>query len=151
MSRNRLLIIIGLVALLSIGTAFFFSNDKGDMKGNGNVEELSPEKMKVYMNENGNGFIMSVSDDEKYAIWLKSIKTVIKNQKVNAKIYNENRGDIPMASRPTDYGLKQKRDSLAFYIDGESKGEIKFDKYNPSELESEISNFIKNMKETYMN
>lgn len=151
MGRNKWFVIIGLVALLSIGTAFFFSNDKGDVKGNGNLEELSPNKMKDYMNENGNGFIMSVSNDEKYAIWIKSVTTVIKQQKVNAKIYNENGKDVPVPSRPSDFGLKQKRDSFAFYIDGQSKGEIKFDKYAPSELESEIAFFIKSMKETYVN
>lgn len=150
MGRNKWFVIIGLVALLSIGTAFFFSNDKGDVKGNGNLEEVSPTEMKKYMSQKGNGFIVSVSDND-YEVWVHKVESASKEQNVNVKLYNGNRDDVPRTSSPLDYGLEQKRDSLAFYQKGNLKGEIKFEDYKNDELEENINIFMKNMLKMYVN
>lgn len=150
MSRNKLFIIIGLVALLSIGTAFFFSNDKADVKGKGNLEEVSPTEIKKYMSQKGNGFIMSVSDND-YEVWVHKVKRASNEHNVNVKLYNGNRDDVPRSSSPLDYGLEQKRDTLAFYQTGNLKGEIKFEDYKTNELEENINIFMKNMIKMYEN
>ncbi|KMY52553.1 hypothetical protein AC623_20675 [Bacillus sp. FJAT-27231] len=117
------------------------------------IIELSPNEMKEFMSSEGNGFIMLDYDEDDRDFWMNSVKNAIKKQKAVVRELNEEKIAVANEglSRPSEYGLKQKRDSLAYYQDGEVKGEIKFEDYKPSELEKELEFFIKSMNETYSN
>ncbi|NGY80229.1 hypothetical protein F6Y02_38845 (plasmid) [Bacillus megaterium] len=45
--------------------------------------------------------------------------------------------------------MKQHINTLAVYKKGKIEKQIEFDEYEPSELESELSHFIKTSKELY--
>lgn len=63
---------------------------------------------------------------------------------------NENRRDVDGSNRPSEFGLDQNRDSLAYYENGKVKEQMDLDDYEPSELEAELTYFVKSMKELYM-
>lgn len=142
-------LIAGLVLVLGVGAVFVFSQGSSEVKGNGEVEEMSPQAMKKFMKEDGTGYVMLTSDEEKRDDWLFSVKEHAKKYNIQVNELDEDRDDIPGTSNPYDWGLSQDRDSLAVYEDGKLKKQISFDEYEPSQLEAELDHFIKTSKEMY--
>lgn len=81
--------------------------------------------------------------------WLHVVKKVAQQEKIQVQELDEEREDIPGSSNPYDWGLSQKRDSLAYYEKGKLKKDIKIPKIKPSELEKEVTYFVQNCKEQY--
>lgn len=145
MSRKGWIIsaIVGLLIAIGIGSTFVFSSGKGE------VMELSPLEMKKFMSEDGTGFVLLNSTKKKREDWLHVVKKVAQQEKIQMQELDEEREDIPGSSNPYDWGLSQKRDSLAYYEKGKLKKDIKIPKIKPSELEKEVTYFVQNCKEQY--
>ncbi|PEW28207.1 hypothetical protein [Bacillus thuringiensis] len=145
MSRKGWIIsaVVGLLIAIGIGSTFVFSSGKGE------VMELSPLEMKKFMSEDGTGFVLLNSTKKKREDWLHVVKKVAQQEKIQVQELDEEREDIPGSSNPYDWGLSQKRDSLAYYEKGKLKKDIKIPKIKPSELEKEVTYFAQNCKEQY--
>ncbi|HDR5268937.1 hypothetical protein E8M24_28720 [Bacillus thuringiensis] len=145
MSRKGWIIsaIVGLLIAIGIGSTFVFGSGKGE------VMELSPLEMKKFMSEDGTGFVLLNSTKKKREDWLHVVKKVAQQEKIQVQELDEEREDIPGSSNPYDWGLSQKRDSLAYYEKGKLKKDIKIPKIKPSELEKEVTYFVQNCKEQY--
>ncbi|PGW41941.1 hypothetical protein [Bacillus thuringiensis] len=145
MSRKGWIIsaVVGLLIAIGIGSTFVFSSGKGE------VMELSPLEMKKFMNEDGTGFVLLNSTKKKREDWLHVVKKVAQQEKIQVQELDEEREDIPGSSNPYDWGLSQKRDSLAYYEKGKLKKDIKIPKIKPSKLEKEVTYFVQNCKEQY--
>ncbi|PFS29308.1 hypothetical protein COK65_29460, partial [Bacillus thuringiensis] len=113
------------------------------------VMELSPLEMKKFMSEDGTGFVLLNSTKKKREDWLHVVKKVAQQEKIQVQELDEEREDIPGSSNPYDWGLSQKRDSLAYYEKGKLKKDIKIPQIKPSELEKEVTYFVQNCKEQY--
>ncbi|WP_440604705.1 hypothetical protein [Bacillus sp. GB_SG_008] len=146
MSRKGWIIsaVVGLFIAIAIGSTFVFSSS-----GKGEVMELSPLEMKKFMSEDGTGFVMLSSNMRHSEDWFHLVKKLAQEEKIEVRGLNENREDIPGSSNPHDWGLSQRRDSLAYYEKGKLKKDVDFSKYKPSELEKEVTFFIQNCKEQY--
>lgn len=145
MSRKGWIIsaIVGLLIAIGIGSTFVFGSGKGE------VMELSPLEMKKFMSEDGTGFVMLNSTKKKRENWLHIIKNAAQQEKVQIQELNEKREDVPGSSNPYDWGLSQRRDSLAYYEKGKLKKDIDFSTFKESELEKEVTYFVQNCKEQY--
>ncbi|HDR7380054.1 MULTISPECIES: hypothetical protein [Bacillus] len=145
MSRKGWIIsaVVGLLIAIGIGSTFVFSSGKGE------VMELSPLEMKKFMNEDGTGFVLLNSTKKKREDWLHVVKKVAQQEKIQVQELDEEREDIPGSSNPYDWGLSQKRDSLAYYEKGKLKKDIKIPQIKSSELEKEVTYFVQNCKEQY--
>ncbi|ASL62471.1 MULTISPECIES: hypothetical protein [Bacillus cereus group] len=145
MSRKGWIIsaVVGLLIAIGIGSTFVFSSGKGE------VMELSPLEMKKFMSEDGTGFVLLNSTKKTREDWLHVVKKVAQQEKIQVQELDEEREDIPGSSNPYDWGLSQKRDSLAYYEKGKLKKDIKIPKIKPSELEKEVTYFVQNCKEQY--
>ncbi|MDA2302662.1 hypothetical protein PDN43_26015 [Bacillus cereus] len=145
MSRKGWIIsaIVGLLIAIGIGSTFVFGSGKGE------VMELSPLEMKKFMSEDGTGFVMLNSTKKKRENWLHIIKKTAQQEKVQIQELNEKREDVPGSSNPYDWGLSQRRDSLAYYEKGKLKKDIDFSTFKESELEKEVTYFVQNCKEQY--
>ncbi|PET57695.1 hypothetical protein [Bacillus cereus] len=145
MSRKGWIIsaVVGLLIAIGIGSTFVFSSGKGE------VMELSPLEMKKFMSEDGTGFVLLNSTKKKREDWLHVVKKVAQQEKIQVQELDEEREDIPGSSNPYDWGLSQKRDSLAYYEKGKLKKDIKIPQIKPSELEREVTYFVQNCKEQY--
>jgi hypothetical protein len=142
-------LIAGLVLVLGIGSVFVFSQGSSEVKGNGDIEELSPQAMKKFMKEDGTGFIIYSFDEDNRDTYLYSTKKAMKTNDVEGKeIYSKD----PRYDGSKDqsyYGLTQNPDTLAVYENGELKKEFVFEDYESSQLEAELDHFIQMSKETY--
>lgn len=147
MSRKGWIIsaVVGLLIAIGIGSTFVFGSGKGE------VMELSPLEMKKFMSEDGTGFVMLNSTKKKRENWLHIIKKAAQQEKVQIRELNEKREDVPGSSNPYDWGLSQRRDALAYYEKGKLKKDIDFSTFKESELEKEVTYFVKNCKEQYQN
>ncbi|EEM56594.1 MULTISPECIES: hypothetical protein [Bacillus cereus group] len=145
MSRKGWIIsaVVGLLIAIGIGSTFVFSSGKGE------VMELSPLEMKKFMNEDGTGFVLLNSTKKKREDWLHVVKKVAQQEKIQVQELDEEREDIPGSSNPYDWGLSQKRDSLAYYEKGKLKKDIKIPQIKSSELEKEVTYFVQKCKEQY--
>ncbi|EJS44947.1 hypothetical protein IC9_05556 [Bacillus toyonensis] len=145
MSRKGWIIsaVVGLLIAIGIGSTFVFSSGKGE------VMELSPLEMKKFMSEDGTGFVMLNNDKKTREDILFNVGKLAKQNKVQVKELFGGREDVPRTSNQHDFGLSQKRDTLAYYEKGELKKAIKFEKIKPSEFEKEVGFFIQNCKEQY--
>ncbi|PGC10307.1 hypothetical protein COM24_29250 [Bacillus toyonensis] len=145
MSRKGWIIsaVVGLLIAIGIGSTFVFSSGKGE------VMELSPLEMKKFMSEDGTGFVMLNSTKKKRENWLHIIKKAAQQEKVQIQELDEEREDIPGSSNPYDWGLSQRRDSLAYYEKGKLKKDIDFSTFKEAELEKEVTYFVQNCKEQY--
>ncbi|AZJ24117.1 hypothetical protein [Bacillus cereus] len=145
MSRKGWIIsaVVGLLIAIGIGSTFVFGSGKGE------VMELSPLEMKKFMSEDGTGFVMLNSTKKKRENWLHIIKKAAQQEKVQIQELNEKREDVPGSSNPYDWGLSQRRDSLAYYEKGKLKKDIDFSTFKESELEKEVTYFVQNCKEQY--
>ncbi|MEH7258598.1 hypothetical protein V7123_14330 [Bacillus toyonensis] len=135
--------VVGLLIAIGIGSTFVFSSGKGE------VMELSPLEMKKFMSEDGTGFVMLNSTKKKRENWLHIIKKAAQQEKVQIQELDEEREDIPGSSNPYDWGLSQRRDSLAYYEKGKLKKDIDFSTFKEAELEKEVTYFVQNCKEQY--
>ncbi|MFP7416076.1 hypothetical protein [Priestia filamentosa] len=142
-------LIAGLVLVLGIGSVFVFSQGSSEVKGNGNIEELSPQAMKKFMKENGTGFIIYSLDEENRDSYLYTTKEAMKNYNVDGKEMNIDHPGFDLSKNQRYYGLTQQADTLAVYKDGDLKKQISFEEYEPSQLEAELDHFIQMSKETY--
>ncbi|MGG1215886.1 hypothetical protein ABE236_00175 [Priestia endophytica] len=142
-------LIAGLVLVLGVGAVFVFSQGSSEVKGNGEVEEMSPQAMKKFMKEDGTGFIIYSFDEENRDTYLYSVKKAMEKNDVEGKeIYSKD----PRYDRTKDqnyYGVSQYIDTLAVYKNGELKKQIEFEEYEPSQLEAELDHFIETSKEMY--
>ncbi|MGE1059603.1 hypothetical protein [Bacillus sp. GMa5/1] len=145
MSRKGWIIsaVVGLLIAIGIGSTFVFSSGKGE------VMELSPLEMKKFMSDDGTGFVMLNSTKKKRENWLHIIKKAAQQEKVQIQELNEKREDVPGSSNPYDWGLSQRRDSLAYYEKGKLKKDIDFSTFKELELEKEVTYFVQNCKEQY--
>ncbi|PEJ05491.1 hypothetical protein [Bacillus toyonensis] len=145
MSRKGWIIsaVVGLLIAIGIGSTFVFSSGKGE------VMELSPLEMKKFMSEDGTGFVMLNNDKKTREDILFNVGKLAKQNNVQVKELFGGREDLPRTSNQHDFGLSQKRDTLAYYEKGELKKAIKFEKIKPSEFEKEVGFFIQNCKEQY--
>ncbi|OJE43041.1 hypothetical protein BAQ49_11460 [Bacillus proteolyticus] len=145
MSRKGWIIsaVVGLLIAIGIGSTFVFGSGKGE------VMELSPLEMKKFMSEDGTGFVMLNSTKKKRENWLHIIKKAAQQEKVQIRELNEKREDVLGSSNPYDWGLSQRRDALAYYEKGKLKKDIDFSTFKESELEKEVTYFVKSCKETY--
>ncbi|MCU5581244.1 hypothetical protein OCF65_12180 [Bacillus toyonensis] len=145
MSRKGWIIsaVAGLLIAIGIGSTFVFSSGKGE------VMELSPLEMKKFMSEDGTGFVLLNSTKKKREDWLHVVKKVAQQEKVQIQELDEEREDIPGSSNPYDWGLSQRRDSLAYYEKGKLKKDIDFSTFKEAELEKEVTYFVQNCKEQY--
>ncbi|PEL53202.1 hypothetical protein CN540_31345 [Bacillus toyonensis] len=145
MSRKGWIIsaVVGLLIAIGIGSTFVFSSGKGE------VMELSPLEMKKFMSEDGTGFVMLNSTKKKRENWLHIIKKAAQQEKVQIQELNEKREDVPGSSNPYDWGLSQRRDSLAYYEKGKLKKDIDFSTFKESELEKEVTYFVQSCKDQY--
>ncbi|MFY2253230.1 hypothetical protein ACOSZH_25375 [Priestia megaterium] len=141
--------VAGIVVALGIGTAFVSSHNSSEVKGNGELEELHPLQMKKFMKEDGTGFVMYSYDEDNRDIYMNEVKKALKENEVNGKELNNNDPQFEGTKGQSDYGVTQRTDTLAAYKKGELKQEIKFEDYNPSQLETELSHFIETSKELY--
>ncbi|MBF7150583.1 hypothetical protein [Bacillus toyonensis] len=135
--------VVGLLIAIGIGSTFVFSSGKGE------VMELSPLEMKKFMSEDGTGFVMLNNDKKTREDILFNVGKLAKQNNVQVKELFGGREDVPRTSNQHDFGLSQKRDTLAYYEKGELKKAIKFEKIKPSEFEKEVGFFIQNCKEQY--
>ncbi len=117
MSRKGWIIsaVVGLLIAIGIGSTFVFSSGKGE------VMDLSPLEMKKFMSEDGTGFVMLNSNMRHSNDWIFLVKNIAEKEKIQVRGLNENREDIPGSSNPHDWGLSQRRDSLAYYEKGKLK------------------------------
>ncbi|MCU5182456.1 hypothetical protein [Bacillus toyonensis] len=145
MSRKGWIIsaVVGLLIAIGIGSTFVFNSGKGE------VMDLSPLEMKKFMSEDGTGFVMLNSTKKKRENWLHIIKKAAQQEKVQIQELDEEREDIPGSSNPYDWGLSQRRDSLAYYEKGKLKKDIDFSTLKEAELEKEVTYFVQNCKEQY--
>ncbi|KEK21861.1 hypothetical protein [Bacillus gaemokensis] len=145
MSRKGWIIsaVVGLLIAIGIGSTFVFSSGKGE------VMELSPLEMKKFMSEDGTGFVMLNNDKKTREDVLFNVKKLAQQNKIIVKELFGGREDVPRSSNPFDFGLSQRRDSLAYYEKGKLKKDISFTKIKPSEFEKEVGFFIKSSKEQY--
>ncbi|MGH0941469.1 hypothetical protein ACQVTS_09005 [Bacillus mycoides] len=145
MSRKGWIIsaVVGLLIAIGIGSTFVFGSGKGE------VMELSPLEMKKFMSEDGTGFVMLNSTKKKRENWLHIVKKVAQQEKVQIQELDEESEEVPPSSNPYDWGLSQRRDALAYYEKGKLKKDIDFSTFKESELEKEVTYFVKNCKEQY--
>jgi hypothetical protein len=141
--------VAGIVVALGIGTAFVSSYNSSEVKGNGELEELHPLQMKKFMKEDGTGFVMYSYDEDDRDVYMNEVKKALKENEVNGKELNNNDPQFEGTKGQSDYGVTQRTDTLAAYKKGELKQEIKFEDYDPSQLETELSHFIKTSKQLY--
>ncbi len=141
--------VAGIVVALGIGTAFVSSYNSSEVKGNGELEELHPLEMKKFMKEDGTGFVMYSYDEDDRDIYMNEVKKALKENEVNGKELNNNDPQFDGTKGQSDYGVTQRTDTLAAYKKGELKKEIKFEDYDPSQLETELSHFIETSKQLY--
>ena len=141
--------VAGIVVALGIGTAFVSSYNSSEVKGNGELEELHPLEMKKFMKEDGTGFVMYSYDEDDRDIYMNEVKKALKENEVNGKELNNNDPQFDGTKGQSDYGVTQRTDTLAAYKKGELKQEIKFEDYDPSQLETELSHFIETSKQLY--
>lgn len=66
-------VIVALIAVLGIGSTLVFSNSK-----KGELEELSPPKMKQFMLEDGTGFVVYSFDKEQRDFYKNQVKKPLK-------------------------------------------------------------------------
>ncbi|MBG9812162.1 hypothetical protein ABD68_12830 [Bacillus endophyticus] len=142
-------LIAGLVLVLGVGVVFVFSQGASEVKGNGDIEELSPQAMKKFMKEEGTGFIIYSLDKDNRDTYLYSVKKAMENNNVEGKELNSLHPSFDVSKNQMYYGLEQNADTLAVYKDGEMKNQIDFEEYESSELEAELDHFIQMSKETY--
>ncbi|MFP7176280.1 hypothetical protein [Priestia filamentosa] len=142
-------LIAGLVLVLGIGSVFVFSQGSSEVKGNGNIEELSPQAIKKFMKEDGTGFIVFSFNKESRDNYLYNAKKAMEENNVDGKEMNIDHPGFDLSKDQRYYGLTQQTDTLAVYKDGEMKKQISFDEYEPSQLEGELNHFIQMSKETY--
>lgn len=145
MSRKGWIIsaVVGLLIAIGIGSTFVFGSGKGE------VMELSPLEMKKFMSEDGTGFVMLNSTKKKRENWLHIVKKVAQQEKVQIQELDEESEEVPPSSNPYNWGLSQRRDALAYYEKGKLKKDIDFSTFKESELEKEVTYFVKNCKEQY--
>ncbi|EPC8411474.1 hypothetical protein ACR3AM_005948 [Bacillus thuringiensis] len=145
MSRKWWIIsaVVGLLIAIGIGSTFVFSSGKGE------VMELSPLEMKKFMSEDGTGFIILNNDKKTRADILFKVEKLAKQNNILVRELFGGREDVPRTSNQHDFGLSQKRDTLAYYEKGELKKSIKFEEIKPSDFEKEVTYFIQNCKEQY--
>lgn len=145
MSRKGWIIsaVVGLLIAIGIGSTFVFSSGKGE------VMELSPLEMKKFMSEDGTGFVILNNDKKTRADILFKVEKLAKQNNILVRELFGGREDVPRTSNQHDFGLSQKRDTLAYYEKGELKKSIKFEEIKPSDFEKEVTYFIKNCKEQY--
>ena len=141
--------VAGIVVALGIGTAFVSSQNSSEVKGNGELEELSPFQMKKFMREDGTGFIMFSFNKANRDIYMNDVKHAMKQENVEGKELDGHHPKFDGSKSQNDYGLDQHADTLAVYKDGELKQQIELDEYDPSQLETELSHFIETSKELY--
>ncbi|KGJ85783.1 hypothetical protein H8R29_28600 (plasmid) [Priestia megaterium] len=139
----------GIIVALGIGTAAISSQNSSPVQGNGQLEALSPLEMKKFMKEDGTGFVMCSFDEEKRVVYMNDVKKALKENDVDAKELNIDDPKFELDKTQSDYGVKQHINTLAVYKKGKIEKQIEFDEYEPSELESELSHFIKTSKELY--
>ncbi|RPK03142.1 hypothetical protein [Priestia endophytica] len=142
-------LIAGLVLVLGVGSVFVFSQGSSEVKGNGEIEELSPQAMKKFMKEDGTGFVIYTFDEENRDTYLYSVKKAMENNNVEGKELNSHHPSFDGSKDQIYYGVRQQTDTLAVYKDGEMKKQINLDEYEPSQLEAELDHFIQVSKETY--
>ncbi|MCF2132062.1 hypothetical protein L1I79_37435 [Strepomyces sp. STD 3.1] len=142
-------LIAGLVLVLGVGAVFVFSQGSSEVKGNGEIEELSPQAMKKFMKEDGTGFIVFSFNADNRNTYLSSTKKVMKKNNVDGKEMNIDHPGFDLSKDETYYGVTQDIDTLAVYENGKLKKQISFDEYEPSQLETELDHFIKTSKEMY--
>ncbi|HDR7437235.1 TPA: hypothetical protein QCX34_004809 [Bacillus anthracis] len=145
MSRKGWIIsvIVGLLIAIGIGSTFVFSSGKGE------VMELSPLEMKKFMSEDGTGFVILNNDKKTRADILFKVEKLAKQNNILVRELFGGREDVPRTSNQHDFGLSQKRDTLAYYEKGELKKSIKFEEIKPSDFEKEVTYFVQNCKEQY--
>ncbi|MCU5409008.1 hypothetical protein OCA16_31445 [Bacillus cereus] len=145
MSRKGWIIsaIVGLLIAIGIGSTFVFSSGKGE------VMELSPLEMKKFMSEDGTGFVILNNDKKTRADILFKVEKLAKQNDILVRELFGGREDVPRTSNQHDFGLSQKRDTLAYYEKGELKKSIKFEEIKPSDFEKEVTYFVQNCKEQY--
>lgn len=99
-----------------------------------------------FMENNAEGFILVVTDNEEY--FIEDIRMAASKEKVKIAVYNvyeptigkeENRPNFP-------YSSDLKGSTLYYIADNSVKGELVVNKYADLQLTQEISNFIKNHK-----
>ncbi|PEN43570.1 hypothetical protein CN630_25335 [Bacillus wiedmannii] len=135
--------VVGLLIAIGIGSTFVFSSGKGE------VMELSPLEMKKFMSEDGTGFIILNNDKKTRADILFKFEKLAKQNNILVRELFGGREDVPRTSNQHDFGLSQKRDTLAYYEKGELKKSIKFEEIKPSDFEKEVTYFVQNCKEQY--
>lgn len=145
MSRKGWIIsaIVGLLIAIGIGSTFVFSSGKGE------VMELSPLEMKKFMSEDGTGFVILNNDKKTRADILFKVEKLAKQNNILVRELFGGREDVPRTSNQHDFGLSQKRDTLAYYEKGELKKSIKFEEIKPSDFEKEVTYFVQKCKEQY--
>ncbi|HDR8482850.1 TPA: hypothetical protein ROX94_005835 [Bacillus cereus] len=145
MSRKGWIVsaIVGLLIAIGIGSTFVFSSGKGE------VMELSPLEMKKFMSEDGTGFVILNNDKKTRADILFKVEKLAKQNDILVRELFGGREDVPRTSNQHDFGLSQKRDTLAYYEKGELKKSIKFEEIKPSDFEKEVTYFVQNCKEQY--
>ncbi|MGV6978055.1 MULTISPECIES: hypothetical protein [Bacillus cereus group] len=135
--------VVGLLIAIGIGSTFVFSSGKGE------VMELSPLEMKKFMSEDGTGFVILNNDKKTRADILFKVEKLAKQNNILVRELFGGREDVPRTSNQHDFGLSQKRDTLAYYEKGELKKSIKFEEIKPSDFEKEVTYFVQNCKEQY--
>ena len=139
----------GIVIALGIGTAAISSQNSSPVKGNGQLEELSPLEMKKFMKEDGTAFVMYSFDKDTRDVYMHEVKKALKENDVDGKELNSDHPKYNHSKNQMYYGLEQYGDTLAVYKKGKMEQQIEFDEYDPSELENELSHFIETSKELY--
>ena len=142
-------LIAGLVLVLGIGSVFVFSQGSSEVKGNGDIEEMSPQAMKEFMKEDGTGFIVYTFDEDNRDNYLYSVKKAMENNNVEGKELNSHHPSFDGSKDQIYYGVRQQTDTLAVYKDGKMKKQINLDEYESSKLEAKLDHFIQMSKETY--
>lgn len=66
--------VAGIVVALGIGAAFVSSYNSSEVKGNGELEELSPLQMKKFMKEDGTGFVLYSFNANKREVNMNEVK-----------------------------------------------------------------------------
>lgn len=145
MSRKGWIIsaVVGLLIAIGIGSTFVFGSGKGE------VMELSPLEMKKFMSEDGTGFVILNNDKKTRADILFKVEKLAKQNDILVRELFGGREDVPRTSNQHDFGLSQKRDTLAYYEKGELKKSIKLEEIKPSDFEKEVTYFVQNCKEQY--
>jgi hypothetical protein len=141
--------VAGIVVALGIGTAFVSSQNSSEVKGNGELEELSPLQMKKFMKEDGTGFVLYSFSANKREVNMNEVKKALKENEVDGKELDSNHPQYDHTKNQMDYGLSQDGETLAVYKEGKLKQQIDLDEYDSSQLETEISHFIETSKELY--